>query len=94
MTRLARALGKAEVEQPLDMVEARVVYNRDKWRCGLCGKKINPVLRHPHPLRASLDHVVPISRGGTHTYANTQAAHLQCNVRKNNRGSGEQLALI
>lgn len=84
----------SESKQPLDMVEPRIVYNRDKWRCRLCGEKINPALRYPNPMRASLDHVIPISRGGSHTYANTQAAHLQCNVKKNNGGSGEQLALL
>jgi 5-methylcytosine-specific restriction endonuclease McrA len=55
---------------------------------------VDPRLRHPDPMRVSLDHVIPISKGGSHTYANTQCAHLLCNIQKNNRGAGEQLALI
>lgn len=31
---------------------------------------------------ASLDHIIPLSRGGHHTADNVQAAHLACNHRK------------
>lgn len=92
LRRLANALGLAE--QKCELVEAHKVYKRDKWRCGLCRKMVDPRLRHPDPMRVSLDHVIPISKGGSHTYANTQCAHLLCNIQKNNRGAGEQLALI
>lgn len=73
---------------------AESVFERDKWRCGICNRKITAGLRHPHPLSASLDHVIPISHGGPHTRANTRASHLRCNIRRNNRGGNEQLALI
>ncbi|WP_158070491.1 HNH endonuclease [Streptomyces luteocolor] len=33
----------------------------------------------------SLDHVIPLSRGGSHRRDNVQLAHLRCNLRKNNR---------
>ena len=58
---------------------------RDDWKCGLCSDRIDPDLPHRHPFSASLDHVVPLSKGGAHTYANVQAAHLICNGRKGNR---------
>jgi 5-methylcytosine-specific restriction endonuclease McrA len=29
-----------------------------------------------------LDHIVPLARGGEHSYANTQPAHPTCNRRK------------
>lgn len=77
----------------LETVEARRVFERDRWICQLCGRKINRMVSAPHPMSASLDHILPISRGGDHTYANTQLAHLRCNIAKGNRGSG-QLALI
>jgi 5-methylcytosine-specific restriction endonuclease McrA len=67
------------------------VYERDGWQCGLCPEPVDPTLAYPHPMSASLDHVVPISRGGGHTYANTQCSHLECNVRKGARS--EQLAI-
>ena len=70
------------------------VFARDKWRCGICKRKVSPKLTYPHPMSASLDHMLPMSLGGSHTYANVQCSHLQCNVDKRNAGSGEQLALV
>jgi 5-methylcytosine-specific restriction endonuclease McrA len=69
------------------------VYDRDRWRCQLCQRKVNAKLSYPHPMSASLDHRLPISRGGDHTYANTQLAHLSCNLSKGIRGT-DQLALL
>lgn len=51
-------------------------------------------LTWPHPLAASIDHVLPIAHGGGDVPANVQLAHLRCNVRKRDRGGAEQLALI
>lgn len=70
------------------------IFERDGWRCGICRKRINPKLSHPHPLSASLDHVVPVVEGGGHTRANCRASHLRCNLRRRHFGGGEQLALI
>ena len=62
-----------------------VVLERDGWRCRLCGYAIDPALRAPHPGSATIDHVVPVARGGAHTYANVQAAHRFCNTSKGAR---------
>ena len=72
------------------------VLDRDGWRCGICGKRIGKTYKHPHPRSASLDHVVPLARGGNHTLANAQAAHLECNLRKNARTADgvDQLRLV
>jgi hypothetical protein len=71
------------------------IAERDKWICQLCRKKVNRRLKHPHPLSASLDHVVPVSLGGEHSRANCQLAHLRCNCRKGARlRAPQQLALI
>ncbi|MCW2898498.1 MAG: hypothetical protein JWO67_763 [Streptosporangiaceae bacterium] len=69
------------------------VFERDRWICGLCRRKIRKDLRWPDPRSASLDHVVPLVDGGAHTRANTQASHLDCNLRKGTGGS-QQLSLI
>lgn len=61
------------------------VFERDGWVCGLCGEPVSPDVVYPAPLSASLDHVVPLSRGGAHSFANSQLAHLACNVRKGAR---------
>ncbi|MET7795654.1 HNH endonuclease [Streptomyces decoyicus] len=65
------------------------VHTRDGWRCGLCGSPVDPELAWPHPLSASVDHVVPLSRGGEHSMANVQSAHLGCNSRKGHRLPGQ-----
>jgi 5-methylcytosine-specific restriction endonuclease McrA len=58
---------------------------RDDWTCGLCGSPIPPLASWPDPLFGTVDHVVPLSRGGTHTWSNVQAAHLRCNMSKNDQ---------
>ncbi len=70
------------------------IFERDGWRCALCDRRIRRDLRHPHPLSASLDHSVPLARGGQHTRQNVRAAHLRCNLRKNARAHPVQLLLF
>ncbi len=54
------------------------IYIRDEFMCGICGNFCS--LDH-----ASLDHIIPVSKGGTHTWDNVQLAHGSCNVQKGNR---------
>jgi hypothetical protein len=75
-------------------VRPHVVYERDRWKCHLCGKRIGKKYKSPHPRSASIDHIIPISLGGTHEYANVAAAHRICNSTKSNTGTGDQLALL
>lgn len=56
-------------------VRPGVVYERGNGTCGICGE---PVKRE----QFDVDHIVPLSRGGEHSYANTQPAHRTCNLRK------------
>jgi hypothetical protein len=67
---------------------------RDKNRCHICGHRISDRYRYPHPRSRSLDHLIPLSRGGTHTPENVALACLGCNVSKGPRGGNEQLMLI
>lgn len=67
---------------------------RDRYRCGLCRKRVAMTKIVPHPKAPTIDHLVPLSKGGDDTRANAQLAHLGCNSRKHNRGGGEQLRLI
>jgi 5-methylcytosine-specific restriction endonuclease McrA len=56
-------------------VEPLVVLERDDNRCGICGGDVDPFNFH-------VDHVIPVSLGGEHSYANVQAAHPLCNQKK------------
>ena len=72
------------------------IFDRDNWRCGLCGQQIAKNDSYPNPRSASLDHIVPLAEGGQHTRPNVQAAHLTCNLSKNAgvHGNGEQLRVV
>lgn len=77
-----------------ERVERLKAFERDGWRCGRCGKKVNGRLKWPHPWCATLDHIVPLALGGDHTYENVQLAHWRCNNEKGHRLAGDQLALL
>lgn len=78
--RRARKLG-ADAE----VFSSTEVFERDAWVCGICSQPVDQALRYPDPMSASLDHVVPLSKGGAHTRDNTRCSHLSCNVRRGNR---------
>lgn len=78
----------------VDKVRLDELARRDRWRCHLCGKPVDASLRYPDRGSASIDHIVPVSEGGEHSYRNTALAHLGCNVAKCALPMGEQLRLI
>lgn len=59
----------------IEHVDPRVVFTRDKGKCGICFKPVKKA-------DASIDHIVPLSKGGEHSYVNVQLAHLSCNFKK------------
>lgn len=61
------------------------VFMRDGWVCQLCGEPIDESLSWPHRHAASVDHIIPISKGGGDVFANVQASHLTCNISKGAR---------
>lgn len=69
------------------------VYERDGWRCHLCGESTRRDGRWPHPKAPTIDHLVPISAGGGDTLANVATAHSICNTRRGASGPA-QLRLI
>lgn len=54
------------------------VFERDGWRCS----RDESV---PHPNAPTVDHVIPLAKGGTHTYDNVRCAHFMCNCLKSDR---------
>lgn len=72
-----------------EKVYRRQVYERDGFICHLCGKSLRMDTASPHPLSPTLDHVIPISLGGSHSYANVRAAHFICNSKRGNRGAAQ-----
>ena len=51
--------------------------------CAICGRPVNFDLKFPDPWSPTVDHIIPISKGGSPAdMANMQLAHLQCNRLK------------
>lgn len=66
--------------RPLVKLTRREVFLRDHYTCQYCGA---------HTRELTLDHVVPRSKGGKHTWDNLVSACRQCNHRKGGRSLGE-----
>ncbi|MCB0167036.1 MAG: HNH endonuclease [Anaerolineae bacterium] len=65
----------------------QAVFQRDNHTCGYCGIRAGEKQRNS-PLSRSdftIDHILPISRGGKNTWTNTVCACPVCNQRKGNR---------
>lgn len=63
-------------------------------RCHLCKKLARLDVTHLHPLAAEVDHLIPISKGGSHTWDNVAIAHRACNMKKGNKAANDQLRLL
>lgn len=66
----------------VETVYRKRVFERDGWLCQLCRRPLRRDVAVPHPLAPTLDHIIPLARGGEHSYRNVQAAHFICNSRK------------
>lgn len=71
-----RARIKGAYEEKVDRL---AIAERDNWTCHICGKKVSRK-------DMSLDHLIPIAKGGKHCASNVKLAHLQCNRQ---RGTGK-----
>jgi 5-methylcytosine-specific restriction endonuclease McrA len=69
--RYARKKGAPIVEK----ISRQAIIERDNSTCYLCH-------RHLKPTEITLDHVIPLVRGGTHTADNLRVACRSCNCRK------------
>jgi 5-methylcytosine-specific restriction endonuclease McrA len=61
------------------------VMERDGWMCQICGEAILPTLvwmNNADREFGTIDHIIPISEKGDHTWDNVQAAHFWCNSER------------
>ena len=72
-------------------VARHAIFAADGHRCQICGSKTSGVW--PAPTSATIDHIVPLARGGHHVPENLQTACLSCNVRKGAGTANDQLRL-
>ena len=67
-------------------ITLKKLIQRDGLRCAICGKMCDKNDRSWNgncgPMYPSMDHIIPMSKGGGHTWDNVQVAHMICNDRK------------
>lgn len=75
-------------------ITVRALFDRNGGICELCGKPCDFsdriyengvfIAGKSYP---SIDHIIPVSKGGSHTWDNVQLAHRSCNSVKHNKVS-------
>lgn len=65
-----------------DDINALILFELFNWTCYLCEGPIDRHRRCPDWLAATIEHIVPLAHGGTHTWDNVAPAHLKCNLNK------------
>lgn len=57
--------------------------------CGICGKPVDKTLKYPDPMSPTIDHIIPLARGGHPAdLDNLQLAHRACNRAKSDKLQG------
>lgn len=77
-----------------DHIVSKRVFMRDGLRCKICGKKLRMDKQVPHPLAPTIDHIIPLSKGGEHSYLNVRSAHFQCNTKRGANSTGNDQLLM
>lgn len=82
-----RALERTAVA---DNIDPFAVFERDKWRCHLCGGKTLKSKRGTtHDRAPELEHIIALADGGTHTWGNVACACRKCNMTKGASSAGQ-----
>lgn len=91
LKRISRDAGKARKRvQTVERVDPIKVFDRDGWRCHMCRRHTPRRLRGSFDPRApELEHIVPLSKGGEHSYRNTACSCRECNLRKGDKVFGQ-----
>ena len=89
LRRRKRLRKNGRIDKSVTLTRLEQIYNNT---CAICGGKVdkedhrydehgNFIVGKKYP---STDHIIPISKGGTHNWNNVQLAHHYCNTVKNN----------
>lgn len=67
------------------------IAERDGNRCHICCRKINMSLSGMAKWGPTIEHILPVSQGGTNEPGNLALAHRYCNTARGNRGHSQLL---
>lgn len=81
------------MQGPARLGPFRQEYERNKKKvlmtqdvCGICGKPVNKSLPGTDPMGPTIDHIIPIAKGGHPAdISNLQLAHRACNRQKSDK---------
>ena len=82
--RRAIAAGATEIDRTITISK---LLERDNYTCGICGLFIDQHATR-HSDKPSIDHILPLCRGGQHTWNNVRATHCGCNNSRKSRADG------
>lgn len=74
---LARKNGQFDAD-----IDIYKLIERDGGRCYLCGDDVLFSYHYNDPKYPTVEHVIPITKGGTHSWDNVKVACRECNTRK------------
>lgn len=66
---------------PHESFDPQEIFERDGYKCYLCGCRTDQS-SWPSDMYPTIDHVIPLARGGTHTRNNVRCACFRCNSAK------------
>lgn len=87
-----RAMVYGSADKFDDSITLDKIIERDNGICQICGKQIDRTLinGHIHKMYPTIDHIIPMSKGGKHILTNVQLAHLGCNAKKYDKTDNEK----
>lgn len=63
----------------------RKVVIKEETHCHICYAEVDKTLKFPEPSSATVDHIIPSSRGGTDDRSNLRMAHNICNQKRSTK---------
>lgn len=89
-----------EISTNISMPKKLLIYEAAGGKCYICGRKCNRfgeavtnTFEHDN-LNATLDHLVPLRKGGTNDYTNLRLCCRQCNTLKSDFTFSEELVKV
>jgi 5-methylcytosine-specific restriction endonuclease McrA len=82
--RRALAYGNTPISELLTEAQWRDILDQYGRRCAYCGRKVE---------KLTIDHVIPLAKGGKHSANNVVPACVSCNCKKNAKTSEEWVGM-